>query len=92
MPITSEAIAMMVNIISNGITNLNHVFKLILTMANEGRIRPVGARKDMMAIPYKYEFTISLPGTFTKMANAPMIGIVNTAIPEEDCIKMEKTI
>jgi len=81
---------MMVNIISSGIINLNHVFKLILTMASEGNIRPVGARKDMMAIPYIYEFTISLPGTFTRIANAPMMGMVNTAMPEEGLYENRK--
>jgi hypothetical protein len=70
--------------ISNGIMNFIHVFKLIFTIARLGRIKPVGAMNDMMHIPYMYEFTISLPGIFIIMANAPMIGIVNTAIPEVD--------
>lgn len=77
---------------SKGMMNLNHVFKLILTIAREGSTKPVGTKKDMMLIPDIYEFTISLPGMFTSMANAPMIGIVNTAMPDDDCIKMEKTI
>ena len=79
-------------IISNGVINLNHVFKLIFTIARFGNIRPVGAINDMMQIPYIYEFTISLPGIFIIIANAPMIGIVKTAIPELDCIKREKII
>ena len=82
----------MVSIISSGITNLNQVFKLIFTMASDGSISPVGARKDMRHIPYWYEFTISLPGTFTKIASAPIMGMVNTAMPEEDCMKIEKMI
>jgi len=63
---------------------------LTFTRASEGSTRPVGAIKDMIHIPYIYELTISLPGIFIMMANAPMIGIVSTAIPEEDCIKREK--
>lgn len=61
-------------------------------MASDGNINPVGARKDMRHIPYMYEFTISRPGTLTKMASAPMMGMVNTAIPDEDCMNIEKTI
>ena len=78
--------------ISNGMMNLNQVFMLILTMARAGRTKPVGARNDMMLIPDIYEFTISRPGMLTSIANAPMMGIVNTAIPEDDWIKSEKTI
>ena len=70
--------------------NLNQVFKLIFTMASDGSIRPVGARNDMRHIPYMYEFTISLPGTFTRIANAPIMGMVSTAIPEVDCMNNEK--
>jgi hypothetical protein len=77
---------------SNGIINFIQVFKLIFTMARLGSIKPVGAMKDMIHIPYIYEFTISLPGIFTIIANAPMIGIVNTAMPDVDCIKSEKKI
>ena len=82
----------MASIISSGIINLNQVFKLIFTMASDGSISPVGARNDIRHMPYMYEFTISLPGTFTKIANAPIMGIVNTAIPDVDCIKIENTI
>jgi hypothetical protein len=78
--------------ISSGIINFIQVFKLIFTMARFGSINPVGAIKDIIHIPYIYEFTISLPGIFTIIANVPMIGIVNTAMPDEDCIKREKTI
>ena len=68
----------------SGVMNFSQVFKLTLTNAKEGKINPVGATNDMIPIPIMYEFTISLPGIFTMMANAPMIGIVNTAIPELD--------
>ena len=81
---------MMVSHISSGIINLNQVLRLIFTMASDGSIRPVGARNDIRHIPYKYEFTISLPGTFTKIASAPIIGMVNTAMPEVDWMKREK--
>ena len=80
---------MMVSNISSGITNLNQVFKLIFTIAREGSIRPVGARNDIRHIPYMYELTISLPGKFTIIASAPMMGMVNTAMPEVDCINNE---
>ena len=80
----------MASIISSGIINLNQVFKLIFTMASDGNISPVGARNDMRHMPYMYEFTISLPGTFTRMANAPIMGMVNTAMPDVDCMKIEK--
>ena len=83
---------MIVNTISKGIINLNQVFKLIFTIASDGKIRPVGARNDIRHIPYMYEFTISRPGIFTSIANAPIMGIVSTAIPEVDCIKIENTI
>ena len=83
---------MMVNMISSGVINLNQVFKLIFTMASDGSTRPVGARNDIRHMPYMYEFTISLPGTLTNMANAPMMGMVNTAIPDVDCMKIENTI
>ena len=83
---------MMVSIISSGIINLNQVFKLIFTMASDGSIIPVGARNDMRHMPYRYEFTISLPGTFTSIASAPIMGMVNTAIPLEDCMKIENTV
>ena len=83
---------MMVSMMSSGIINLNQVFKLMFTMASDGSISPVGARKDMRHMPYRYEFTISLPGTFTKIASAPIMGMVNTAIPDEDCMKIENTI
>ena len=82
----------MVSNISSGIINLNQVFKLIFTMASDGRISPVGARKDIRHMPYMYELTISLPGTFTKIASAPIMGIVNTAMPDVDCIKIENII
>ena len=82
----------MVNAINSGIINLTQVFKLMFTIASEGSISPVGARNDMRHMPYMYEFTISRPGTFTKIANAPIMGMVNTAMPEVDCIKMENTI
>ena len=82
----------MVSIINSGIINLNHAFKLIFTMASDGSISPVGARNDMRHIPYMYEFTISLPGIFTKMANAPMMGMVSTAMPEVDCMKNENKV
>ena len=72
--------------------NFNQVLKLTLTNAKEGKIIPVGATNDMIPIPIIYEFTISLPGIFTIMARAPMIGIVRTAIPELDCMKSEKTM
>jgi len=50
----------------------------------------VGAIKDIMHMPYMYEFTISRPGMFMSNANAPIIGMVNTAMPDVDCIKSEK--
>ena len=70
--------------ISKGMMNFTHVFKLTFTIARLGSINPVGVRKDMRLIPYIYEFTISRPGIFTMIANAPIIGIVRTAIPEVD--------
>lgn len=82
----------MVSMISKGIINLNQVFKLIFTMASDGSTSPVGATKDMRHMPYMYEFTISRPGTFTKIASAPIMGMVNTAIPDVDCMKREKTM
>lgn len=83
---------MITYMISSGIINLNQVFTLIFTIASDGSNMPVGASKDIRHMPYMYEFTISLPGTFTMMANAPMMGMVNTAIPDEDCMKIENTI
>ena len=82
---------MMVSNINKGVMNLNHAFRLTFTIASEGNIRPVGAKNDIRLIPYRYELTISLPGMLTIIANAPMMGMVNTAIPEVDCIKREKT-
>jgi len=82
----------MVNIISKGIINLNQVFKLMFTMASDGSISPVGANRDIRHMPYMYELTISLPGTFTRIAIAPIMGIVSTAMPDEDCMKIENTI
>lgn len=70
--------------------NFSHVLKLTFTNARDGKTKPVGAMNDMIHIPYKYAFTISRPGMFIIIANAPMIGMVNTAIPDEDCIKSEK--
>ena len=64
--------------------NRHHALKLTFTNASEGSIRPVGVIKPIMPIPKRYAFTISLPGTFTKTASAPMIGIVSTAIPDEE--------
>ena len=84
MPISSATAQIIVIIISSGIMNFIHVFKLMFTIARFGSINPVGAMNDMMHIPYMYEFTISLPGIFTIIARAPMIGIVNTAMPEVD--------
>ena len=78
------------SITNNGVINFIHVLKLTFTNANDGKTKPVGAINDMMHMPYIYEFTISRPGIFIMIANAPMIGIVNTAIPDEDCIKSEK--
>ena len=75
-----------------GVINFSQVFKLIFTMASDGSTRPVGATSDIIAMPYMFELTISLPGMFTMMANAPIIGMVNTAMPDVDCIKSEKTI
>ena len=72
--------------------NFSHVFMLTFTRAKEGKIKPVGVRKPMMPIPNKYAFTISLPGTFTKVASPPMIGIVKTAIPEEEEMNRVKII
>ncbi len=43
---------MMASMMSKGVTNLNQVFKLTFTMANEGSISPVGAMNDIMHIPY----------------------------------------
>ena len=64
----------------------------MFTIANAGSMSPVGAMNDISAIPYIYEFTISLPGTLINIANAPIIGIVNTAMPEVDWMKIENTI
>ncbi len=36
--------------------NFNHVFKLTLTNAKEGKINPVGATNDIIPIPIMYEF------------------------------------
>ena len=74
----------------NGVINFSHVLKLTLTIARDGNTSPVGAMNDMMQMPYMYELTISLPGMFTIIASAPMIGMVNTAIPEVDWINREK--
>ena len=52
MPITKAAMQMMVYKISKGMINLNHVLKLMLTIASDGNTRPVGARKDIRHIPY----------------------------------------
>ena len=81
----------MVSAIISGMINLNQVFKLTFTIASDGSMSPVGARNDMRHMPYMYEFTISRPGIFTRMANAPMMGMVNTAMPDDDCIKIENT-
>ena len=74
-----------------GIMNLNQVFKLTFVRANDGKINPVGETNDNKLIPYMYEFTTSRPGIFTITMSAPMIGIVNTAIPELELMKKEKT-
>lgn len=71
--------------------NFHQVLKLIPTKASVGRMSPVGVMKPMMLIPYKYAFTISLPGMFIKVASDPMIGMVRTAIPEDDAINKVKT-
>ncbi len=75
---------MIKRIISNGYINRHHALILTFTNASDGRIKPVGVIKPMIPIPNRYAFTISLPGTFTNTANAPMIGMVNTAIPDEE--------
>lgn len=51
MPITNASIQMTVSNTNKGIINLTQVFKLILTIASEGKMRPVGAKKDIRHIP-----------------------------------------
>ena len=84
MPIERQIAQIMKRIMSSGNMNRHHALKLTFTSASEGSISPVGVIKPMIPIPNRYAFTISLPGTFTKTASAPMIGIVSTAIPEEE--------
>ena len=59
-------------------------------MSKAGNTEPVGDMRNMVPIPNKYAFTISRPGIFTIMANAPMIGIVSTAIPEDELTGIAK--
>ena len=84
MPITRHAIHTSVSMSSSGQINFHQVLMLTFTIASEGRMRPVGVMKPMIPIPNKYAFTISRPGTFTSIASEPMIGIVSTAMPDED--------
>ena len=65
---------------------------LTFTRARDGRMRPVGVIKPMIPIPNKYAFTISLPGTFTNIANEPITGMVRTAIPDEEEMNKVKTV
>ncbi len=89
MPTTSATAQINVSMIKNGIMNRSQVFILTFTIASEGSNNPVGAMKDMIHMPYIYEFTISRPGMFTSIASAPIIGMVSTAMPEVDCINSE---
>ena len=82
----------MVSIIIKGMMNLNQAFMLTFTMASDGNIKPVGVRKPIMPMPNKYAFTISRPGTPTSIASEPIIGIVSTAIPDDDEMKNVKPI
>ena len=83
---------MAINIINNGYMKRHHAFKLTPTNAREGSINPVGVKNPIIPIPNKYAFTISLPGTCTSVASEPMIGIVKTAIPEEEEMNNVKMI
>ena len=87
MPINKQAMHTSVRININGHINFHQALKLTLTKASDGSINPVGVIKPIMPIPNKYAFTISLPGTFTIIARAPIIGMVSTAIPDEEDIK-----
>ena len=51
MPMIKASILMIVSIKRNGKINLTQVCRLIFTIANEGRIKPVGARKDIKHMP-----------------------------------------
>ena len=61
-------------------------------MAKEARISPVGLIKLNNPIPYKYAFTINSLPMPTESANGDIIGILNTAIPDDDGIKNDKPL
>ena len=77
---------------SSGEINFHHALKPIPTRAREGNTSPVGVINPIMPIPNRYAFTISRPGTCTKTAKAPMMGIVSTAMPEEELMNKVKII
>ena len=80
----------MSNTITNGDINFNHALQLTFTMVSAGNTEPVGVIKYMMPMPNKQELTTSLPGIFNKMASAPMMGMVSTAIPDDELTGMVK--
>lgn len=64
--------------------NFSHWLKFTLTIAKDGKASPVGVMKLINPIPNKKVFTISCGSTPTTEANEPMMGMVTTAIPEDD--------
>ena len=46
----------------------------------------------MIPNPNKYALTVSLPGMPSIRANAPKIGMVTTAIPDVEAMKMVNTM